>query len=320
MTRTLHRWTGLALGVPLLLLGLSGAGLVYREKMERSAKPVPLTVDARGRVPLPLDEAAARVLAAEPGAVITYVQIPPRRHGPLEFVLEKGGRRQMLAADPFTGEVLGLLSGGPPTPVEPVRRIHANWLLGAAGRSLNGLLAAALALMALSGLWLFVRNPRSWHGWLGLLSAAPLLLAALSGMLLIWGRVAPLEPPRTGAAPTLSLDQYAAAATAALPEARVSWIALGDPVTVRMRLPSDWQRRGSNDVHLDPGTGAPLRVDLYRDAGLSRRIYVALTALHYGEAGGAPGRMAWAASGGVIAILWITGLGMWWLGRNQEKS
>jgi uncharacterized iron-regulated membrane protein len=320
MTRVLHRRTGLILGVPLLLLGLSGAGLVYREKMERSAKPVPLTIDARGRSPLPLDEVAARVLAAEPGAIISYVQIPPRRHGPLEFVIEKGGRRQMLAADPFTGEPLGLLRGGPPTPVEPVRRIHANWLLGAAGRQLNGLLAVALALMALSGLSLFARNPRSWHGWLGLLAAAPLMLAAVSGAMLIWGRIAPIEPPRTGAIQALTLDQYAAAARSALPDAEISWIAIGDPVTVRMRLPSDWQRRGSNDVHLDPATGAPLRVDLYRNAPLARKIYVALSALHYGEAGGAPGRMAWAASGGVIAILWITGLGVWWTRRNQGKS
>lgn len=320
MTRALHRWTALLLGVPLLLLGLSGAGLVYREKMERSAKPAPLTVEARGRSPLSLDEAAARVLAAESGAVITYVQIPPRRHGPLEFVIEKAGRPQLVAADPFTGEMLGLLTGGPPTPVEPVRRIHAHWLLGAAGRQVNGLLAVVLALMALSGLWLFARNPRSWHGWLGLLAAAPLLLAAVSGAMLIWGRIAPTEAPKAGAAPALTLEQYAAAARNALPEAEVSWIAIGDPVTVRMRLPADWQRRGSNDVHLHPATGAPLRVDLFRDARLARRIYVALSALHYGETGGAVGRAAWAASGGVIAILWITGLGLWWAGRNPGKS
>lgn len=59
-----------------------------------------------------------------------------------------------------------------------------------------------------------------------------------------------------------------------------------------------------------------LRVDLYRETPLLRRLYVALTALHYGEIGGEPGRMAWAAVGGAIVILWLTGVGRWWTVRN----
>lgn len=314
-----HRWTGLLLGIPLAVLGLSGAGLVYRDKMERSAKPVPLTVGNRGRAPLALDEVAARVVAQMPGARLTYLQIPPRENGPLELVLQTGVRRQMIAADPFTGEVLGQLSGGLPTPVEPVRRIHAQWLLGSFGRQVNGVLALVFVFMAGTGVSLFIRRPRSLHGRLGLLAAGPLLLAGVSGAMLIWGRVPAAEAPRTGAAAAMSLDDYAAAARKALPDGRVSWIALGDPVTVRMRLHSDWQIRGSNDIHLHPATAAVLRVDRYRDAPPVRRLYVALTALHYGEIGGAPGRMAWAAAGGAASVLWLTGVSWWWGRRRPDK-
>lgn len=320
MTRALHRWAGLLLGGLLMLVGLSGAGMVYREMMELPPLPVPSAVNAHGRVALPLEEVAARVLDADPGSVLTRVQMPLDPRGPLEFVLDKAGRRHVVAADPFTGDVLGLLHGGPPTPVEPIRRMHAEWLLGPAGRQANGLLAVALGLLALSGLRLLVRNPGSLHGWLGLLAAGPLLLASVSGAMLIWGRSVPVEPPKTGEAPALAIEAYAAAARGALPGAEISWIAIGDPVTVRMRLPSDWQRRGSNEVHLNPATGALLRADLFRNARLTRRIYVALGAVHFGEAGGERGRLAWAASGGVILVLWISGLTVWWTRRNREDE
>lgn len=111
MAHGAHRRTGFLLGFPLVLLGLSGAGLVYREKMEDPPRPAPLTVPDRGRAPLSLDGIAARETASMPGARITYQQIPPRRNAPLELVVEAGGRGRMIAADPYTGEVLGRPGG-----------------------------------------------------------------------------------------------------------------------------------------------------------------------------------------------------------------
>jgi uncharacterized iron-regulated membrane protein len=311
MLRRIHCWPGFVLGVPLVVLLLTGSALVYRESIERAAKPVPSTVDPRGRPKLPLDEAIRRVVDQNPGFSETYIQIPPRANAPLEIVLRSEDQTRFLAADPFTGDVLGLLSGGLPLPLEPIRRIHAHWLLGPVGRQFNGFLAVLLGAMALSGLALFLRHPRSWHARIGLIAAIPLLCAALSGALLIWGRVAPASVPQTGAAPALPLEHYAGAALAALPGASFSWISLADPVTVRLRLPSDWQRRGSNDVHLHPATAEPLRIDRFQDAPLSRRFFVAITAIHYGEWGGPLGRFLWAASGVSAAFLWISGLGLY---------
>lgn len=321
MPRRFHQWTGIVLGIPLVILGVGGASLVYREKIERSAKPVPLTVEPRGRAALPIDEIAARMREQNPGFHLTHFQIPPRPNGPLELVLRRGAQTLFAAADPFTGKDLGLLQGGIPTPLEPVRRFHGNWLLGTAGRQLNAALSLVLAALVLTGWFLFLfRDRRPWHAWLGLIVSIPLLLTALSGTLLIWGRMPIPATAATGSTPVLPLSAYESAARQALPGSSLSWIALSDPVNVRLRLPTDWQRRGSNEVHLHPETAKVLRIQRFQDASFQRRLYVALTAIHYGEWGGAPGRLLWSLTGLSIAILWITGLGYLFLRKMQRGS
>jgi len=318
MVRRFHGWAGLLLGLPITLLTLSGSGLVYRESLERATSAPSARIDPRGRQALGLEETLTRVRGQNPGFRPTYIQIPPGANAPLEIVLTSGRETRFVAVDPFTGEVLGLLGGGAPSPIEPVRRLHANLLLGGAGRTVLGALAILLVALGVSGIVLFLRHPRAWHARLGLAAAVPLLFAGVSGALLIWARVPSQPAPTTGAAPAVSLDQYAEAARGALPGATLSWIAVGDPVTVRLRLPADWQRRGSNEVHLHPGTAEVLRVDRFADAPLARKFFVAWTAIHYGEWGGALGRLLWAGAGAMTGLLWLTGSVLFFSQRARE--
>lgn len=302
--RELHRVAGRWTGLLLALLGLSGSVLVFRDELERLARPgVAGSIEPRGRAERPLEEIAGGALSAYPGASLLAYQIPAREGAPHEVLVRDGSQRVLLvAADPYEARALGLLRGERRIWLAPVARAHFH--LAAA------VLAVPLAGLLLSGLVLR-RRRRDTHTWLGRAVSLPLLMWALTGVLFHAARPAGNPAPRAGTGARASLDELAAAARRALPAGRLSYLqmpaAAGSAVTARVRLPGEWRQTGENDIHLDPATAAVLRVDLGRDAGW-RGWYLRLAALHFGEFGGNASKWAWALLGLAPLALWLTGL------------
>ena len=71
----LHRWTGLALMVFLVIAGLTGTWLTYRLELDRLLNPHQRVVDM-GKTLLPLDEIYARVEQRYPGTKVTTASLP----------------------------------------------------------------------------------------------------------------------------------------------------------------------------------------------------------------------------------------------------
>uniref|UniRef100_UPI000D39940B PepSY domain-containing protein n=1 Tax=unclassified Variovorax TaxID=663243 RepID=UPI000D39940B len=185
----LHWFVGITAGTVLIVIGLSGAVLSFREEIIDALNPhgrhvpVPAQATLHNAQPLTPPQLLAAVrqawperqvgtlaLFAEPGAAARVIFAPP-----------KGQRRgEAVYLDPYTGAALPPLDGA--EFFEWVESLH-RWLLlpREPGRVAAGVLAMGLLLLSLSGLYLrWPRRPLDWRAWF---TFDP----ALQGRSFLWG-------------------------------------------------------------------------------------------------------------------------------------
>jgi uncharacterized iron-regulated membrane protein len=164
----IHLWVGLILTLYLIMIGLTGSILVFREELENLAGINPwhnLQTSARPVDPV---EAIANVRAAFPQARLISLRTPIESNPVYVAVLQGRGRNfgmGSIAIHPVTAQVLGRM----PRRLPPnwawlgfVRNLHTTLLLGIKGRELNGALAGALLLINLTGLIIWWPGLKLW--------------------------------------------------------------------------------------------------------------------------------------------------------------
>lgn len=325
----LHHWLGLLLALPLGLVVLSGALLVFAPETERVLHPERRLADpAAPGLPL------GRLLEGRPGPPVR-IRLPQGPGDPLEVWTGPGPSRVLI--DPASGRILGREA-----PQRGFRSwlldLHAHLLLGPAGQPV--LVAGGLGLLALAasglpilgqGRW---RRPAPWtasrvHRLLGLLALPGLLLLALTGTALVLtkplARLAGQEaPPKAFSAwdGTLDLDRALQLSDAALPGSRATLILFprrpGDPLTIRRRESRELHPNGRSQVHLDPGTGEVLRVEAASQGPRGRRLLNLAYPLHIGAWGGTPGRLATLVVAALLCVL--AGSGVWLSWRRKVRG
>lgn len=158
----LHWLLGITAGSVLLLIGLSGAALSFREEILEVLNPATGRVVKRDTPPATPDQLLkelANQRHGERAGTLTLYAEPDR---PARVVMEPpaGERRgDTLFVNPYTGVVLDDRWGH--TFFEVAESLH-RWLLlpREPGRVVTGVLAIGLLVLALSGLYL--RWPRDW--------------------------------------------------------------------------------------------------------------------------------------------------------------
>jgi uncharacterized iron-regulated membrane protein len=169
----IHLWVGLILTLFLIMIGLTGSILVFREELENLAGLNPwhnLPTSARPVDPV---EAIANVRAAFPQAQLISPRAPIASNPVYVAVLQGRGRNfgmGSIAIHPVTAQVLGRM----PRRLPPnwawlgfVRNLHTTLLLGIKGREVNGVLAGALLLINLTGMVIWWPGLKLWPRALG---------------------------------------------------------------------------------------------------------------------------------------------------------
>jgi uncharacterized iron-regulated membrane protein len=164
-----HLWTGLAFGLYVLVMSLSGSAIVLRHEIDRALCPRIILV--KPSAPRMSD---ARIAAAARRS-------PPRRFLRSDVNIEVRGPRVPGAAvevwylfprgrverlfDPYTGKDLGDAVACEPALVSRIVDLHDNLLGGRAGRAVNGVGAVLLLMMCLTGavIW-WPGTSRWWRG------------------------------------------------------------------------------------------------------------------------------------------------------------
>ena len=102
----IHLWSGVAVGLYIAVISLTGAILVYRNELYTAFAPRPRLVDNAGTaLPLPgLEQAVRRTF---PDATIVVVEPGPTPNHAADVTLERAGERTRRLVHPSSGADLG---------------------------------------------------------------------------------------------------------------------------------------------------------------------------------------------------------------------
>ena len=237
----LHWFFGITAGTVLIVIGLSGAVLGFREEIVDAITPGGRHVAVAGPplgAPALAEAVGERFGQRQLGTLTLFAE--PGHGARVIFAPPPGQRRgETVWVDPATGEALPQLRAEPF--MQWVESLH-RWLLlpREDGRVVAGVLAAALLLLSLSGLYLrWPRRPLRWRAWFTFDTGA-------KGRPFLWGL--------HSVAGTLALVVYVMFTTTGLYWA-YDWIrdpvdrAAGDPRPPR-------QPAGPRSTEARPGPGA----------------------------------------------------------------
>ena len=335
LIRTLHAWTGAILSLGLIVLGLTGALLVFKTEWIRATVP-----------------AARAMVDTSPGALGAVLERlehdAPGRLSAVTFAGQGLGVHQVRFNDGQSAYASGdgaLVARwyGTGRPEILVQGLHHVLLYGSGGRKAVGILGVAGALLAATGLvvWAPVWRGFAWRVWptsarrrdliyahrdLGVIFAIPILVLCLTGAAVVFFQPAQallrvlvpgdgVERRPTPAAGQGDIDwpRALAAAQARFPDAALRTVrwpdSPGAPATIQMRQPGEWYANGWTTVDIDPATGQVLSAYDAQAAAPGVRAFEASFPLHEATVGGLAYRVVGAAAG--LALAMLGGFGLW---------
>lgn len=336
----IHKWLGLALALPVILIFLSGSLLVWKASVDdllhpqrkvgaAAVRPLSFYVTAAERALAPDERLADLTYPATPGAVVV-VAAGPGGSG-------MAGRIRYFL-DPATGRVLDRASENA-GPLRLVHILHGSLLLGRPGGRLVGAIAFALLLSALSGLWLWwpvkgsIFRAMRWgrtqstnanlHHQAGYWFAVPLVVLSLTGATISFsglfntmvGDQAAVrgEAMRATAAPLALPHLQPSAALAAAGSPR-NLLSIKWPTTLEPRWIVSFRTPGGTTLAaIDDGDGKASRQSLPPEstANLMRRV-------HDGTGTPRLWQIVIFISGLLGATMAVTGVIMWLKGQIRE--
>ncbi len=353
-----HLWAGIIVTLYLIVIGLTGSVLVFRPEIERLCGLKPWQGLATQSAAADIATVVENLEAAYPGSRIVSVDAPGPEEATFVAVIE-GHRgdlargRLKVACGPADGRLLGEFPHGSSW-LNIVQGMHATLLIhpGSRGRLWNGIGAAALLLLNVTGMviwWPGIRNwkralkvdlARNWrrinfdlHVWVGFWTILLTSVWAVTGIYFGWprqvflfvnsiSRVVSARPPAitvipNGAAPAPDLRALVQRAKALDPGTTVGGVTF--PYGPRAPLAILMRRRNApgyeyvDNVYFNPYTGEYISTWRYGvNQSLGDWIVWLQVPLHYGTYWGWGVKILWAAAGLAIPLLAITGLLMYW--------
>lgn len=352
-----HLWIGVGLLVAILPLSATGAALVWRDGLDKLMNPQRYAVTGPAARPL-ADYLAAGAKAVEGQGAVTGLRLPATNGDPVIVTARgrgggEGGRPRNISVwlDPTTLAVrdVGAARGGV---LQVMHELHGNLMIPAIGRKVVGWIGWAMTLSCLTGLWLWW--PRNgaflpglrWtrgsgvlfnlHHMIGFWICLPLAVLSLTGVYLSFPQSARallgIESPAPGGAapggrggggallanPRLTVDQAAAAATAA--------VRGGSLVSINLpgsgRLPA-WRAQvratpGAEPATIEVSDASGQATVAARGPGVQDPLSRWMRRLHDGA--NLPLAWKWIITLGGVApvILSLTGLAMWLQSRARK--
>ena len=200
----IHLWIGIALGLYIVLLSVTGSALVFRREMDRAVRPQAPPLD--GTTPLlSKDDLGRTALRLYPGATLDRVGDPQRRTALVRVVLHRNGEEIERDFNAYTGQDLGHPFPWQAEMVLKLADLHDDLLMleDRRGRFWNGVGSILVTLLCLTGAIVWWRGLKVWprgltftwrslwprlnfdvHSAMGFWSFAILLIWAVSGIYL----------------------------------------------------------------------------------------------------------------------------------------
>ncbi len=295
-----HLWTGIGLGLYVLLACLSGSAIVFESELFSALTPGPRIVAISGpRLSRSeLKQAAQRAYPNDPVTQIRESRIPNEA---AEVFLQHNGKRNQRLFDPYTGIDLGPARPNSLLFLGWLAQLHMSLLSGYTGRLVNGVCALFVTLLCLTGAVIWWPGIHGWrssltihrktnfkrlnwdlHSAIGFWTLAFVFMWALTGAYLVFPR--PFDR---------GVDFFAS---------RILVRAEGGAQAQSGRGSLGNLAPANNQSNRPKGVMAASKLDLRSS----------IRSLHLGNFGGWPVKALWVVLGLAPACLAFTGVLMWW--------
>jgi uncharacterized iron-regulated membrane protein len=346
-----HLWVGIGVGLYVLVVGATGASLVFREQMQRAQYPQFFPV-AEGVAPTAhIADVVQNMRAAFPSHQPVSVGAPNAEQHTFVGYIFKDEKYRAVFADPATGKVIG--SFPEQSFLLWLQNLHFYLLAGTTGLLVNGIGGLFLLLLCLTGLviwwpgvagWrrsLKIDFSKSWkrinwdlHNAGGFWMLAFVAMWAATGAYFAFPQetrdfVSWFSPVTTvpavasdaslkGRVPALNLWSFVANAERLLPDAKLVRVSLpttdAGPIQITMTRGGPAVRDDANYVYFyfDQFSGKLLQQRDLASRTAGDLFMSWLGRLHVGAFGGIGVKILWLTLGLTPAILFVTGVVMWW--------
>lgn len=351
----LHKYIGLFLGLLLSITGISGSLVVFDRELDEMLAPETADFEPAASiasVQMALDNATAavnngttptRIMLGRDSAAPHIVRFPTPAGapGPIE-----------VSINPGTSEVTAVRTWGE-YPVTWFYHLHLSFLGGAMGEILVGIMGICMLFFCVSGIIIWWPKKGRWrraftikrdagafrfnldlHKTVGIYFLPVFLMLALTGIEIVWHEPVeklvalflpvteqsePVAPSNSGT--PISADVVAETAAAVFPGSSIARIYVPQnaqtPYEVTFRHPEEpWAEYAVSSVHIDQFSAEILSVWDGRNAPAGNKFLDWLFPLHNGDALGLIGRWLIFISGLLPALLFGTGVYMWWRKRR----
>lgn len=157
-----HLWTGIALGLYIFVISVTGSAIVFRNAIYKNFGAKPLLVAAQG---LRLDKAQLKsaVQKEYPAYHISYIWPNKDPKQAVEVWVQRNGKYKQRLFDPYTGADLGASVPLVLRVTAWLADLHFNLLAGEKGRRVNGWGAVLFTFMCLTGAIVWWPGVDNWR-------------------------------------------------------------------------------------------------------------------------------------------------------------
>lgn len=145
-----HLWTGISLGLYVFAISVTGSAIVFRNAIYKHFGATPRIVAISGPR-LSRDNLKKAAERAYPGYHVSYLWPAKQPNQAVEIWLERNGRTKQRLFDPYSGRNLGSSVPLTLTVVAWLADLHFNLLGGDTGKRINGYGAVLFTLLCLTG-------------------------------------------------------------------------------------------------------------------------------------------------------------------------
>lgn len=342
----LHSWLGLIAGLALLVIGLTGSILVFKEEIDRIISPELVTVPDASKPRLDHDQFLATLQAELPEhKVVGWGKGPKPGSSDAVYIVKMGDQEgKMLYVDPSTGLPRNRDLEANETVTDWLLTLHYTFFADHVGELVVGIFGIVFCLLGVTGVIIY-RNfwktlfQLRWkksarlffsdlHKMVGISSTVFNLLLGFTGA---WWNLSHLIGHLVEDAPeptvktverqwadTVSIEKLVADARVKLPGYQANWVSLpwepGGDVMMFGGLESQGVLRSpyGSVVVFNGATGELKSATPASETGLWGQILDAFRPLHFGNFGGIPVKILWSLGGLAPAILALSGTFLWW--------
>jgi uncharacterized iron-regulated membrane protein len=300
-----HLWSGILLGLYVVIVCVSGSAVVFRTDLENHFSNK-MQVPVSGP-PLTREQLQQSIERAYPGYAIRTLTPGRFASEATQVVLVRGWWEKQRVFNPYTGKDIGPSADTLFRCLRWLGDVHGNLLMGQQGLTANGVGGFLTALICLTGIVVWWPGSATWRrglwarggvGWKrfnwDLHSATGFWIFAI---MLMWGLTGAYfifpEPFR----------------------AVINIFTTIDPPRVQQmgRPPSPFTLQPVNPLTAGTNTAPAIpRRRGRRPRTRGQKILLGFSAAHYGNFGGWPLKVLWVILGLAPAVLFVTGILMWW--------